>query len=328
MGTEDRVYSERRRERQERRQRLRQRRQRVLAIGALLAVAILVLSLSLASGGHSKKPSVSPTTSAAPHKASPGNPRAVRKQPVAAVHGKPGHQPVPILMYHVINPAPAGAPFPGLYVTPAEFAEQMQGLKDAGYHAVTMDQMLAYWREGAPLPPGKPIVLSFDNGYQSQYTQALPVLRKLGWVGVENIQLTGLPPSQGGLSQAQVRGLIGAGWELDTQGYSHADLITLDSQQLHMQITQTRQTLERRYHVAVNWFCYPSGHYDSTVIQAVKEAGFVGSTTVVPGWAKPSEDPYRLPRLRVLGGTGSQALLGQIASIRENQPPPVSYGSS
>ena len=50
------------------------------------------------------------------------------------------------------------------------------------------------------------------------------------------------------------------------------------------------------------------------MIAAVKAAGFVGSTTVVPGWASPSEDPYRLPRLRVLGGTSPAALLGQIAS--------------
>ena len=105
----------------------------------------------------------------------------------------------------------------------------MQALKDAGWHPVTLDQLRAYWTKGARLPPGKPIVLTFDNGYHSQYANALPVLKRLGWVADENIQLTGLPPSQGGLTTAQVRGLIDAGWELDTQGISHADLITLDA---------------------------------------------------------------------------------------------------
>ena len=105
-------------------------------------------------------------------------------------------------MYHVIAAPPAGAPFPGLYVTPSEFAAQMQALKNAGWHAVTLDQVEAYWRNGVPLGPGRLIVLSFDNGYQSQYTQALPLLHRLGWVGDENVQLTGLPPPQGGLSQS------------------------------------------------------------------------------------------------------------------------------
>ena len=58
----------------------------------------------------------------------------------------------------------------------------------------------------------------------------------------------------------------------------------------------------------VNWFCYPSGHYDPTVVAAVRAAGFVGSTTVVPGWAGPSTNSYTLPRLRVLGGTSPAAL--------------------
>jgi peptidoglycan/xylan/chitin deacetylase (PgdA/CDA1 family) len=229
-------------------------------------------------------------------------------------------------MYHVINPPPPGAKFPGLYVPPEEFAQQMQALAKAGFHAVTMDQMRANWTRGTPLPAGKPIVVSFDNGYQSQLTQALPVLRKLGWVGVENIQLTGLPPSQGGLSDAQVSELVSAGWELDTQGISHADLITLGATALHEQVAVARAEVQRRWHVPVNWFCYPSGHYDATVIAEVKAAGYVGSTTVVPGWATPAEDAYRLPRLRVLGGTSPQTLLGEIAAIRPNPPPPASYG--
>jgi peptidoglycan/xylan/chitin deacetylase (PgdA/CDA1 family) len=78
----------------------------------------------------------------------------------------------------------------------------------------------------------------------------------------------------------------------------------------------------------VNWFCYPSGYYNATVIAAVKAAGYTGSTTVVPGWASPTEDRYRLHRLRVLGETTPQALLALIAGIREDPPAPSSYDGS
>jgi peptidoglycan/xylan/chitin deacetylase (PgdA/CDA1 family) len=231
-------------------------------------------------------------------------------------------------MYHVINPPPASAPYPGLYVPAGEFAAQMQALKAAGWHAVTMDQLRANWTRGVALGPGRPIVLSFDNGYASQYTNALPVLERLGWVGVENIQLSGLPPPQGGLTDVQVRGLLAGGWELDTQGISHADLIRLDAAGLNYQVNTARQILRRRYGVPVNWFCYPSGHYNATVVAEVRAAGFVGSTTVVPGWASRSDDPYRLPRLRVLGGTSPSALLAQIAAAENSPAPPSSYGSA
>ena len=246
----------------------------------------------------------------------------------AGRRARAGTEAVPILMYHVINPPPAGAPFPGLYVPAEEFAEQMQALAHAGFHAVTLDQLWANWKEGAPLPAGKPIVLTFDNGYQSQYTNALPILRRLGWDGVENLQLTGLPPSQGGLSPEQVHGLLAAGWELDTQGFSHADLTTLDPSELHYQVAVARSEVQRLYHVPVNWFCYPSGQYNAAVIAAVRAAGYRGSTTVVPGWAQPGGDPYRLPRLRVLGGTSGSQLLSELAAIRDDAPPPASYETS
>jgi peptidoglycan/xylan/chitin deacetylase (PgdA/CDA1 family) len=215
--------------------------------------------------------------------------------------------------------------FPGLYVPAAEFAAQMRALKAAGWHAVTLDELAAYWKRGVALGPGEPIVLSFDNGYESQDTNAMPVLKQLGWVGDENIHLSGLPPSQGGLSDPQVRVLIRAGWELDTQGISHADVVTLDSAELQYQVATARHILPSRYSVPVNWFCYPSGHYNSTVIDAVRAAGFVGSTTVIPGWASPRSDPFRLPRLRVLGGTSASQLLAQIASAEAVAPAPAAY---
>ncbi len=302
-----------------RQRQLRARRRRLAGLGALMVIVLLAAGIAVASSGGSN-----PTTSGQlPHARRGGRARQA-KQPRGT--GVPGTARVPILMYHVINPPPTGAPYPGLYVPAAEFAAQMRALKAAGWHTVTLDQLEANWTRGVPLGPGKPIVVSFDNGYESQYTKALPVLRQLGWVGVENIQLTGLPPTQGGLTVAQVKGLISSGWELDTQGISHADLITLDRSELHYQVATARQILHRRYHVPVNWFCYPSGHYNATVVNAVRAAGFIGSTTVVPGWAAPHSNRYRLPRLRVLGGTSPSALLAQIASAESAPVPPPSYG--
>jgi len=304
--------------RQARRRELARRRRRTLAGLSLLLVAVAVAAVVLLAEAGGSAPTSHRVASAR---------TPAHRSPAVASTGKPGTESAPILMYHVINPPPAGAPFPGLYVSASEFAAQMQALADAGYHAVTLDQLWSYWKRGTPLPPGKPIVVSFDNGYQSQDSNALPVLRRLGWVGDENLQLTGLPPSQGGLSEAQVRELVAAGWELDTQGFSHADLITLDAQQLAYQVATARHVVQQRYGVPVNWFCYPSGDYDATVIAAVQAAGYDGSTTVVPGWASPASDPYRLPRLRVLGGTSPESLLSEIAAIREDPPPPASYSA-
>jgi peptidoglycan/xylan/chitin deacetylase (PgdA/CDA1 family) len=312
-------------------------RRRLTAAGALLAVIVVVVVIVIASAGGGAAPrratdSRNARDVSAAHRA---RHRATHKprggstaSTLAAGNGQPGHAAVPVLMYHVIAPAPAGAPFPALYVPPSEFAAQMQALKDNGWRPVTLDQLRANWASGAKLPAGKPIVITFDNGYHSQYAAALPVLRRLGWVADENMQLAGLPPSQGGLTDSEVKALVDAGWELDTQGISHADLITLDASELRYQIVTARQIIRRRYHVPVNWFCYPSGQYDAAVIAAVKAAGYVGSTTVIPGWASPDNDPYRLPRLRIVAGTSPSALLEQIASNRSASAPPSSYGGT
>jgi len=340
---------ERQARREARRRELARRRRRTLAgLSLALVAAAVVAAILLSSGGGSSSTSTTSARSggssggsagkssggangtggrAGAGAGAAGSTGAHRStaQALGPATGVPGTESAPILMYHVINPPPAGAPFPGLYVSSSEFAAQMQALAGAGYHAVTLDQLWAYWRHGARLPAGKPVVITFDNGYQSQYTNALPVLRRLGWVADENLQLSGLPPSQGGLSEAQVRGLVADGWELDTQGYSHAELIALSPSELAFQVAAARRTVQQRYGVPANWFCYPSGDYNPAVVAEVRAAGYTGSTTVVPGWATPSSEPYRLPRLRVLGGTTPEALLSEISAIKDDPAPPESY---
>jgi peptidoglycan/xylan/chitin deacetylase (PgdA/CDA1 family) len=331
------------------RQRRVERRRRTVAV-LVLAVCAAVIVVAVASGGGGSPPVAQGkhTYLAAGHRPRGRTAQAPAKGNLAkgsstgvvssggtfstvsptARGGTPGTTPVPVLMYHVIAPPPPGAPFPGLYVSASEFAAQMQALKQAGWHPVTLDQLRAYWTRGVPLGPGKPIVLTFDNGYHSQYAAAFPILTHLGWVADENMQLTGLPPAQGGLTDAEIRALVAGGWELDTQGISHADLITLDPSALYDQVAVARKTIQRRFHVPVNWFCYPSGHYDATVIAAVRSAGYVGSTTVVPGWAHPTDDLYELHRLRVLGGTSPAGLLAQIAQNQGDPPAPASYSGA
>jgi peptidoglycan/xylan/chitin deacetylase (PgdA/CDA1 family) len=296
------------------------RRRRLTALGALVAIAAVVaVGVSLLSAG--------PATPTTPKLAGKRHASA-KGRTVAAVHlAQPCAGPyrlerAPILEYHVIAPAPAGAPFPELYVAPALFAQQMAAVHAAGFVAVTLDQLWANWHEHRNLPCGKPVVISFDNGYETQFQYAEPVLARYGWAGDENLQLFGLDWANGGISHHEIRELIhDDGWELDTQGWNHSDMVTQDAAGLRLQIFDARRLLRRWFHVPVNWFCYPSGEYDPTVIDALRAAGFRGSTTEVGGWAGPSDDPYALPRLEVQPTMSPDGLVADVLAMRDDPPP-------
>ncbi len=289
---------------------------RLVAVGALLAVAGVLAAIVLGSSGGGGS---HPTTAAAATSSGSAKPAST----TTASSGTPGTASVPVLAYHVINVAPAStSASQDLYVPADEFSAQMQALKAGGWHAVTLDQLQAYWSHGTSLGSGKPIVISFDGGYASQYTNALPSLKSLGWVGVFNIPLTRLSPSDGGLDESQIHGLIAGGWELGAQGGT--DLSTSNPADLSSEVTTERDTLKTQYKVAVNWFAYPSTGYDSTFTTAVHAAGFAGGLTTVPGWANPKNDRTRLPRLAVVGGTSPSQLLSQITSAENDPAPPES----
>jgi len=221
-------------------------------------------------------------------------------------------QPVPILMYHVIAAPPVNARNPGLYVSPDEFRAEVDWLAHRGYHAVTLQQVFDHWR-GTETLPAHPIVISFDDGYYSQYRVALPVLRAHHWSGVLNLELANTKPVWG-TRPGEVRALIAAGWEIDSHTLTHPDLTTLDAARLRDEVAGSRDELRRRFHVRANFFCYPSGRYDGAVIAAVKAAGYLGATTTNYGLARPQE-PYTLARVRVSGGAGARGLAAQLEAL-------------
>ena len=228
---------------------------------------------------------------------------------------KPYTGPVPILEYHAIQPPVSGSAYPQLFVPQADFVEQMKWLDDHGYEAVTLDQVENAWYKGGELPP-KPMVLTFDDGYLSQYVAAFPALEHFHWPGVLNLVAKGSD-----LPDADVQKMLDAKapWELASHTVNHLDLTTLDASELRREVSDSRRILQDRFGVPVNNFCYPAGRYDDTVIAAVKAAGYRGATSEVPGLAS-SAHPYVLNRIEVQLDDGLTGFVSKLKAAEAGSP--------
>jgi peptidoglycan/xylan/chitin deacetylase (PgdA/CDA1 family) len=226
---------------------------------------------------------------------------------------RPHDRPVPILLYHVIGAAPASAPFPQLYVRRGDFAAQLRWLHRHGYTAVSLRRVYDYWRRGYALPP-RPVVLTFDDGYRGDFTNARPLLRRYHWPGVLNLAVQNV--LDGKLTIPQLRSLVANGWEIDAHTLTHPDLTTLDSAELRRQVAGSRLWIRRHLGVAAAFFCYPAGAYDGAVIAAVRAAGFKGATATRPGYADVGDGLYALDRIRIDASDGVSRLAAKLRGFR------------
>ncbi len=205
-----------------------------------------------------------------------------------------------MLMYHVIASAPATAQIPELFVKPIRFRAEMDYLAKHGYTAVSLEQVYSAWKNGG-LIPKKPVVISFDDGYRGDYTDAMPILAAHHWPGVLNLQLGAM--ENGELTAAMVNRMLDTGWELASHTISHLDLTKMEGADLRREVGGSRALLRKRFRVPVDFFCYPSGRFNRATVAAVRRAGYRGATTTQEGLASKSE-MYRLKRIRVNGSDG------------------------
>jgi peptidoglycan/xylan/chitin deacetylase (PgdA/CDA1 family) len=265
----------------ERRRRAAIRRRRFLVIAALASAVFGAVV-----GGRANNPGP------------PGQPSSPGR---VLVHWR---RPVPILMYHVIASSPADAPNPQLFTKPLRFAAQMDYLAKSGYTAVTLDQVYDAWTKDGLIPKNS-IVISFDDGYRGDYTDAMPILREHDWRGVLNLELGSL--ENGELTEPMIAELLAAGWELDSHTISHLDLRGMSPPMLKQEVAGSRDLLRKRFGVPVNFFCYPAGRYDAPAVAEVRKAGYLGATTTQPGLAS-RRDLYKLRRIRIDQSDGVAAL--------------------
>jgi peptidoglycan/xylan/chitin deacetylase (PgdA/CDA1 family) len=204
---------------------------------------------------------------------------------------------VPILTYHRVGSSP-------------KFARQVAALERRGYEAVTLGRVWQAWRGEASLPP-RPVVLTFDDGYLSQYRTAARSLRARGWPGVLNLQVDRLG-APGGLTRRQVRRMLADGWELDSHTLSHPDLTKVGAKRLRRELVGSREAIARQFGVTTNFLCLPYGHVDAAVKAAVRAAGYLAATTTRRGRAAPGGDRFALPRISVSVRTKPAALLRRL----------------
>ncbi|MFF3583745.1 polysaccharide deacetylase family protein [Streptomyces mirabilis] len=217
--------------------------------------------------------------------------------------------PVPILMYHSIAAAPNDATRE-LSVGPEAFAEQMALLGDQGFTPVDTAALAARWRSGKPLPE-RPVLITFDDGYEGVHRHGLPVLAKHGFAAtlfVSTGWIKGTYDTGGGLdamlSWAQVRELAAEQVEIGGHSHTHPQLDQLSDDALRFEVLRCKEIIADELGSRPASFAYPYGYSSRRVRQVVRETGFAQSLAVGNGLARRRQGPYALQRVTVRRSTG------------------------
>jgi peptidoglycan/xylan/chitin deacetylase (PgdA/CDA1 family) len=217
---------------------------------------------------------------------------------------------IPILMYHEV--APQIYPhFRKYMVTPHAFAAQMKWLALAGYSPIDLDTLVDARLGGAALPP-KPIVITFDDGFQGCVDYAVPVLRERGFTAVFYL-VAGLMGKTSRWLRAErgielplmdwraARDLCANGFQCGAHTMSHPRLTELTVDECRYELHRSRQLLEDQLGHEMTHLAYPFGSFDGTTRTLAEEAGYISATSVEIGLSPPGDDLLALRRVPVSG---------------------------
>lgn len=201
---------------------------------------------------------------------------------------------VPILMYHYIRNAENESELgKNLSVSPENFAAQMKFLKDDNYASVKLADLADPDRQAISriyYEKKKPIVITFDDGYDDAYTQVFPVLKNDGFIGTFFL-IKDYIGREGRLNEGQISEMQKAGMEFGSHTLSHPDLTKISLDDARSQIFGSKG----------EWltFCYPAGKFNGEVVNLVKEAGYLAAVTTKIGIARETSNLFELPRVRI-----------------------------
>jgi peptidoglycan/xylan/chitin deacetylase (PgdA/CDA1 family) len=230
--------------------------------------------------------------------------------------------PVPILMYHQVAPVQVES-FAKYIVTPRAFAAQMRWLSLRGYEAVGMDALVESRAGRRPLPR-RPIVITFDDGFQGCADHAMPILESFGFMAIVYVVagLIGEPsrwlvrerglefPLMGWETIGRLRA---SGHEIGAHTVTHPRLAELPADERVEELVRSKAILEEGLGEPVDHLAYPFGSYDDAVRASAIEAGYRSACSVRIGVSGPEDDLFALHRVPV---SGTDSLIDFIARLR------------
>lgn len=216
---------------------------------------------------------------------------------------------IPILLYHrLIRKADADAgTVPDderIWVSyDTVFAEQMNFLRDAGYTTLDFDDYLAI-RSGERPMPDRPVVVTFDDGYESNYTLAFPALRANRqkatiFVALEpdahtREQVAGV---DGFLSDAQMRELAAGGVSIQSHSLTHPILTELAPDEVRFELSESKRRLEAITGRPVRHLAIPRAGYSRAIRREAREQGYVTVCCNNKGSSTGLSNRLALPRI-------------------------------
>ncbi len=226
-------------------------------------------------------------------------------QPTATwVYNPPGTVTAPILLYHHVGVDSNNSRY---YVSPPAFAQQMDWLHLNGYTAVTISTVVNALVDGGDLPP-KPVAITFDDGNQSIYTHAFPVMQNYGFVGTIYLVANRLDRSKF-LNREQIREMLEAGWEIGSHSMTHADL-TIDAAMLRSEVWESGEILSKALEAPVKTFAYPFGAINPFVVERTRRYGYRAAVGLGTSFSHDLGDLFYLNRIEVRNGYDLNRFIG------------------
>jgi peptidoglycan/xylan/chitin deacetylase (PgdA/CDA1 family) len=294
-------------------------------------VATIATQVATATLTPTHRPSATPTPTRTAIAQPTATPESAPLEPTAVLTPIPLAPPVPdgvariadvpILMYHYISASPSVGDRIryGLSVPPEMFEAQLRLLQDNGFTTVTLREVYEYLASGTPLPEN-PIVLTFDDGYVDNYTNAFPLLQKYGMIGTFFV-LTG--PADDGeptyLTWDMIQEMSNAGMDIQLHSREHLDMRNRPHDWLVFQIIGGRQSIEGHTGKPVIFMAYPSGKYDANVQRFLRDTNFWAAVTTASGSRHLLQDALIWDRVRISGQLRLQdfaRLLGVSANMQ------------
>lgn len=209
---------------------------------------------------------------------------------------------VPILMYHHVGMLPSGANAirTDLTVSPVDFEAHLQFLADNHFQAIHIADLISYWLAGSPLPQ-KPVLLTFDDGYDDNYGHAFPLLKRFGFTGTFFI-VTQKPDVRSDIYMTweQINQLAEHGMEIGSHTVTHKFKLGRIPAALQLQEIQgSFNAIKTRYPKMPPVFCYPCGSYNVETIEIVHRLGYIAAVTTRPGLSHNFTARYELSRVRI-----------------------------